>query len=108
MALAALVPSQANTLFAQEGAGGVTPPKSFEAGEWRIRAFQQEKLGSVYKLRGAPRVPVELENSTLLLRADELDYDEESGDVHARGSVYFHHFEKNEQLWADRVDYYVD
>jgi LPS-assembly protein len=108
LVLALLGVGQVNTLLAQEGAGGAVSPKSFDAGEWRIRAYQQEKAGSVYKLRGSARTPVEIENSTLLLRAEELDYDEDSGDIHARGSVYFHHFEKNEQLWADRADYNTD
>jgi LPS-assembly protein len=96
------------TLLAQEGAGGGVSARPVTAGEWRIRAFQQEKIGSVYKLRGTPALPVEIEDSTLLMRAVELDYDEETGEVHARGNVYFHHFEKNEQLWADRVDYNTD
>jgi LPS-assembly protein len=99
---------QVNTLSAQEGAAPAIPPKSLSVGEWNFRAVSQEKIGSVYKLRGTPSLPVEIEDSTMLLRALEVDYDEDTGDVHAAGSVYFHSFEKNEQLWAERVEYNVD
>lgn len=43
----------------------------------------------------------------MIFQADEIDYNEETGDVEARGNVYFHHFAKNEQIWADRVEYNV-
>jgi len=49
-------------------------------GEWNFRAVSQEKIGSVYKLRGTPSLPVEIEDATMLLRALEVDYDEETGD----------------------------
>ncbi len=95
-------------LPAQEGAAPAIAPKSLSLGEWSFRAVSEEKVGSVYKLRGTPSLPVEIEDSTMLLRAQEVDYDEDTGDVHARGSVYFHAFEKNEQLWADHADYNTD
>jgi LPS-assembly protein len=106
--LAAFVVTQVNTLSAQEGAAPAIPPKSLSVGEWSFRALSQEKQGSVYKLRGSPTLPVEIEDSTMLLRALEVDYDEETGDVRASGNVYFHQFERNEQLWADRVEYNTD
>jgi LPS-assembly protein len=108
LVLAALTASQVNTLFGQEGAAPAVPPKSLIVGEWNFRAVSQEKVGSVYKLRGTPALPVEIEDSAMLLRALEVDYDEETGDVLANGNVYFHSFEKNEQLWADRAEYNTD
>ena len=77
-------------------------------GEWNLRAVSQEKVGSVFKLRGTVGLPVEIEDATMLLRALSVDYDEDTGDVVAIGSVYFHSFDKNEQLWADRVEYNTD
>ncbi|MBL8233566.1 MAG: LPS-assembly protein LptD [Bryobacterales bacterium] len=64
----------------------------------------QEIRGKVYKLRGKARV----ETSEALLTADEIDYDEESGDAEARGNVYFKHFAGNEELWADRAQFNVN
>jgi len=46
-----------------------------------------------------------MENISMLFRADELDYNEDTGDVQARGNVYFEQFERNEKIWADHVDY---
>jgi LPS-assembly protein len=41
----------------------------------------------------------------MLFRADELDYNEDTGDVQARGNVYFEQFERNEKIWADHLEY---
>jgi LPS-assembly protein len=57
--------------------------------------------GKVYRLHGK----AEIEGATMLLRADDIEYDENTGDLRASGSVYYHNFERNEQLWADRVEY---
>jgi LPS-assembly protein len=46
-----------------------------------------------------------MEGYDMLLRADEIDYNQQAGYVEARGNVYFEHFERNEQLWADKVEY---
>ena len=73
-------------------------------GEYNVTAVVQEKEGNVYHLRGK----AEIEGATMLVRADEIDYDGDSGDVKARGNVYFHQFARNEQLWADRVEYNTD
>lgn len=73
-------------------------------GEWRITAEKQESEGKVYHLHGN----AEVEGNTMLFRADDMDYNEETGDLHASGNVYFHSFQKNEQVWADRVEYNTD
>ena len=41
----------------------------------------------------------------MLFRADYIEYDEDTGDIKANGNVYFKHFDKNEQIWASRLEY---
>jgi LPS-assembly protein len=41
----------------------------------------------------------------MILRADEIDYDEKKGYAEARGNVRFDHFAGGEHLEADRVEY---
>ncbi len=72
-------------------------------GEWNVRSVQQTVEGSKYLLRGS----VEIEFPEMILKADEVDYDEDTGYAEARGNVYFRHFEKNEQITCDRVEYNV-
>ncbi len=55
------------------------------------------------KLRGKASI----ETSDSLIEAEEIDYDENTGEAEARGKVYFRHFTGNEELWADRVEYNV-
>ena len=81
------------------------PPASLSAGEWNVRADQQESDGKVRKLRNLHGQPVELEDSVMLIRADAIDWDESTGDVKASGHVYYRNFDKNEQIWADHLDY---
>ncbi|PWU02181.1 MAG: hypothetical protein C5B51_21400 [Terriglobia bacterium] len=76
------------------------PPR----GEYNITAVAQEKEGNIYKLHGK----AEVEGTAMLMRADEIEYDGDTGDLKATGSVYFHNFARNEQLWADRVEYNTD
>ncbi|MBZ5575700.1 MAG: LPS assembly protein LptD [Acidobacteriia bacterium] len=71
---------------------------------WRTKADVEESDGKVRKLHGH----AEVESAAILFRADQIEYDESTGDLHATGDVYFHNFSKNEQLWADRVDYNTD
>ncbi len=51
------------------------------------------------------RGSVSFRTTELELWADELDYNEETGEAEARGNVHFQHFERGEELWADRVEY---
>jgi len=76
-------------------------PKTLIMGEWRQSAEHQEKNGSVYILDGH----AEIEDRSLLLRADHIEYDEDTEELTAHGSVYFHGFEKNEQIWCDHLEY---
>lgn len=72
--------------------------------EWRFSATTQEADGKVRKLHGH----AEIEGNTVLFRADEIEYDEETGDLHASGNVFYQNFQKKERIWCDRMDYNTD
>lgn len=80
------------------------PPDSIPKNEWRFEAEEQETNGNVHKLRRGAWV----ENNRMLFRADEMEWDQETGDVRASGSVYFHDFARKEELWCDRLEYNTD
>jgi LPS-assembly protein len=84
------------------------PPKSLAVGEWNGRYQTQDIVGHVYKLRGSPGAPAEIENSQMIFRADEIDFDQDTGDVRASGHVFFHNFERNMKMWADHLTYNTD
>src|ERR1039457_7653667 len=44
----------------------------------------------------------------MLFRADEIDFDQDSGDVRASGHVFFHNFERNMKMWAGHITYNTD
>jgi LPS-assembly protein len=70
----------------------------------RVKALdRQEKEGTLYHLRGQAQV----ETTDMVLRADEIDYDEDTGYAEARGRVYYQNFTGGEILEADRVEYYM-
>ena len=73
-------------------------------GEWRMTADQQNGEGKLYHLHGNAQI----EGATILFSADDIDYDEDTGDLHATGHVYYHNFPANEQIWCDRLDYNTD
>ncbi len=81
------------------------PPKTIPLGEWNIVSENQEVDGQVYRFHGHP---AEFEDSRMLFRADQIEWDQETGDVHATGNVFFWNFEKNMKLWASRADYNTD
>ena len=76
-------------------------PNAPPVGEWDVHAKDQDAKGHVWHLRGH----AEMENVSMLFRADEIDYNEDTGDVQARGNIYFEQFERNEKIWADHVEY---
>jgi LPS-assembly protein len=84
------------------------PPKSLSIGQWNFRYQTQDIEGHVYKLRGSPGAPAEIENSQMIFRADEIDFDQDSGDVRASGHVFFHNFERNMKMWAGHLTYNTD
>ena len=68
-----------------------------------VEAVTQESEGSLIHLRGQAHI----ETTEVMLRADELDYDQETGDAEARGNVKFVHYTNNEELQADKVEYNI-
>jgi LPS-assembly protein len=63
---------------------------------------QQDEGDWIY-LRGRHRI----ETTDSELRADELDYNKETGYVEARGKVEYQNFVTMEKLYADKVEYYA-
>jgi LPS-assembly protein len=83
----------------------LTPrPNAPPHGTYDINAVSQEKDGEIRHLRGKAKI----EGDVMSLQADRIDYNEETGDLHAEGNVYYHNFQRNEQVWADKVDYNTD
>ena len=66
-----------------------------------VVAVTQIREGDWIRLRGSAVV----ETVDTLLRADEIDYNQETGDVEARGNAKFESFERGEELEADRIEY---
>jgi LPS-assembly protein len=97
-----LVPPPSGTSVTQPNKRIYKPrPNAPPVGEWDTNALSQTTEGKIYHLRGH----AEMENISMLFRADELDYNEDTGDVQARGNVYFEQFERNEKIWCDHLDY---
>jgi LPS-assembly protein len=66
-----------------------------------VAAVTQEMDGVWRRLRGHAKVEV----TEMRITGDEIDYNEETGDVEARGNVHYRNFETGEELWAARVEY---
>jgi LPS-assembly protein len=71
-------------------------------GEWNVLSDTSDSDGTVHKWHGHP---VEMEDSKMLFRADDIEWDESTGDVRATGQVYFRDFDRNEQIWCDHLEY---
>jgi LPS-assembly protein len=76
------------------------PPK----GGYDISADTQESNNGVYHLRG--NVVVELHNATF--KADEADFDENTGDFKANGHIYYRNYDQDEILYCDSAEYNTD
>ncbi len=74
------------------------------ADEIRVQAITQDAEGSLRKLRGA----AEIETTEFLLKADEVDYDEDTRWVEARGNVFFQNFDGGEEIHCDRALYNME
>jgi LPS-assembly protein len=70
-------------------------------GEYDFTADNQVKEGKVYHLTGN----VMIEGAQMVLKADELDLNEDTHDVEARGHVFFQHYARNEILVCARAVY---
>jgi LPS-assembly protein len=51
---------------------------------------------------------VKLETFEMLLQADAVDYNAETGEAHARGRVKFEHFYNGDKIECDHADYNLD
>jgi LPS-assembly protein len=69
--------------------------------EWKVDADHQSSEGRLYHLRGHASI----EGTDVMLTADEIDYDEDTHYVEARGNVVFHQYAHDEELHADKVEY---
>lgn len=74
------------------------------ADEVRVSYINLNAKAPVYELRGA----AEIETTESLLKADEIDYNEETGATEARGNVYLKNMDTGEELWCDRAEYNVN
>ncbi len=54
------------------------------------------------------RGSVRIETIDMQLKADEVDWNEDTGEVEARGHVHFEHFVRGEKLDCDKADYNID
>jgi LPS-assembly protein len=51
---------------------------------------------------------VRIETTDMQLKADEVDYNADTGDAEARGHVHFEHFARGEKLDCERAEYNID
>ncbi len=75
---------------AQPPAGGIT-----------FQSFRQEQVGAVYKLRGS----VEIRTGGIVMTAEEVDFDDSTGELEARGMVHYRNLNGKENLYAEKVAY---
>jgi LPS-assembly protein len=74
------------------------------ADETFIDADTQEVDGPIRKLRGH----VKLERTDMVLSADEVDFNNETSYAEARGNVHYQNFLRHEEIFASKVEYYMD
>jgi LPS-assembly protein len=73
-------------------------------GEYDITADNQVREGKVTHFRGN----VTIEGAEMVLKADEIDVDNDTHDTAARGHVYFQQFVRNEIIVCERAEYNTD
>ncbi|MFN0170159.1 MAG: LPS-assembly protein LptD [Bryobacteraceae bacterium] len=66
-------------------------------------AADQKFDGPWWRGRGRVRITT----PDMELKADEIDYNRETEYAEARGNVYFKHLQRNEEVWAERAEYFV-
>ena len=87
---------------------GQTPlpvPGNLTPGTWQAQFSREEIHGSRHHLSGSPGSPAQIRDERLLFRAQEIDYDQDTGDLVAAGDVYYHNFLSRTEIWASRVEY---
>jgi LPS-assembly protein len=83
-------------LFAQE-----VIPSQRQTGDLEVYAVSQEMAGDTRQFRGS----VEFRLNNVVLTCEELDYNETTGDVEARGHVHYRNLASQEDLFAEKVAY---
>jgi LPS-assembly protein len=78
-----------------------TPPP---ADSYDIDAITQDVDGPIRKLRGHVR----LATSEMVLYANEIDFNADTGYAEARGNVHYQNFLRHEEIFASKVEYYTD
>ncbi len=53
------------------------------------------------------RVGAVIELTESILEADEIDYNTETGEAHARGNVHYRNYDDGEEIFCVRADYYT-
>ncbi len=76
-------------------------PDAPARGDYLVIADSQEADGAVRHLRG--HVTIELYNSTI--KADSIDYDEDTSLFTARGTVSYRNYDPNEIVYCDSLEY---
>ena len=76
-------------------------PASASSEEVIFLADSQTTEGPWRRLRGQ----VEVRRDDMILRADELDYNEQTAESEARGNVHFSHTGRKEDVYAARLSY---
>ncbi len=78
-------------------------PVESESQEVSIKAIEQEKQGSIYKLKGQ----VEIDYGTYVLRADAMEYNSDTGQVKADGHIVLDGGPGDEHVEASRAEYNI-
>lgn len=89
---------------AQSTQAAATQLRDAPGEEVTIKAREQEKQGNIYSLRG----DVEIDYRAYVLRADEIVYNQESGDVEATGHVVLDGGPHDEHLEASHATYNIE
>jgi LPS-assembly protein len=105
-------PKEAGTGASAEAADKPKPPfssrlttsTSVPSDEVVIRAREQEKIGDIYKLRG----DVEVTYRRYTVRAENVIYNSDTGDMEAEGGVTFDGGPRDEHLTATHAHYNVN
>jgi LPS-assembly protein len=95
--LASLYLFSASGLFAQAEFAPPPPAKD----ETQFAGVTQTSEGSIKHLRGQTQI----RTSAMLITADEMDYDQDTDWVKARGHVTLEHYVSKDKIKADRAEY---
>ena len=77
---------------------------------YRIHGHQESNGSTdLYKLRGhCPEDCAEIETVDFLLKADEIDFNNETQYAEARGNVYYENFAEGYKIYARKAEYQAD